>query len=67
MNPLEHQLAYPWADVPAPGAAITLRPGLHWIRMGLPFALDHINLWLLDDEIDGPDGRIAGLTAIDCG
>ncbi len=49
--------------MPAPGAAITLRPGLHWIRMGLPFALDHINLWLLDDEIDGK----AGFTAIDCG
>ena len=23
--------------------------GLHWIRMPLPFALDHINLWLLED------------------
>jgi len=31
--------------------------------MPLPFALDHINLWLLDDEIDGR----AGFTAIDCG
>lgn len=31
--------------------------------MGLPFALDHINLWLFDDEIDGR----AGFTAIDCG
>ncbi len=35
--------------------------------MGLPFVLDHINLWLLDDELDGPNGRISGFTAIDCG
>jgi glyoxylase-like metal-dependent hydrolase (beta-lactamase superfamily II) len=63
MNPQEHELTYPWADVPAPGTITTLRPGVHWLRMALPFALDHINLWLLDDEIDGR----AGFTAIDCG
>jgi len=63
VNPGEHELTYPWPDVPAPGAVITLRPGVHWLRMRLPFALDHINLWLLDDEIDG----VAGFTQIDCG
>jgi glyoxylase-like metal-dependent hydrolase (beta-lactamase superfamily II) len=63
MNPQEHELTYPWADVPAPGTLVTLRPGVHWLRMPLPFALDHINLWLLDDEIEGR----AGFTAIDCG
>jgi glyoxylase-like metal-dependent hydrolase (beta-lactamase superfamily II) len=31
--------------------------------MPLPFALDHINLWLLDDEVEGR----TGFTAIDCG
>jgi glyoxylase-like metal-dependent hydrolase (beta-lactamase superfamily II) len=31
-------------------------PGIFWIRMPLPFALDHINLWLLEDRIDGVDG-----------
>jgi glyoxylase-like metal-dependent hydrolase (beta-lactamase superfamily II) len=63
LNPFESQLAYPWAEVPATGSVLTLRPGLHWLRMPLPFALDHINLWLLDDEIDGRPG----FTAIDCG
>jgi len=63
LNPFEHQLSYPWAEVPATGSVITLRPGLHWLRMGLPFALDHINLWLLEDEFEGR----AGFTAIDCG
>jgi glyoxylase-like metal-dependent hydrolase (beta-lactamase superfamily II) len=24
-------------------------PGVHWIRMPLPYALNHINLWALDD------------------
>ena len=26
-----------------------MAPGIWWIRMPLPFALDHINLWLLED------------------
>ena len=63
MNPLEHELSYPWPDVPALGTTTALRPGLHWVRMRLPFALDHINLWLLDDEIDG----VRGWTIVDCG
>ena len=41
---------HPWGDtLPAPGSLLTLRPGLHWVRMPLPFALNHINLWALDD------------------
>jgi glyoxylase-like metal-dependent hydrolase (beta-lactamase superfamily II) len=34
-------------------------PGVHWLRMPLPFALNHINLWLLEDG--------QGWTAVDCG
>jgi glyoxylase-like metal-dependent hydrolase (beta-lactamase superfamily II) len=63
MNPLEHELSYPWPEVPALGSSLELRPGVHWVRMRLPFALDHINLWLLDDEIDG----VRGWTIVDCG
>ena len=63
MNPNESELTYPWADVPAPGTIALLRPGLYWVRMRLPFALDHINLWLADDEIEGR----RGWTLIDCG
>lgn len=63
LNPLESQLSYPWPAPPAGGETLALRPGVHWLRMPLPFALDHINLWLLADEIDG----VAGFTAIDCG
>ncbi|MGA2087492.1 MAG: MBL fold metallo-hydrolase, partial [Stellaceae bacterium] len=42
-------LAFPFPTPPAPGAAIEVAPGIHWLRMPLPFALDHINLWLLAD------------------
>ena len=37
--------------------------------MALPFALDHINLWLLRDEIDDPDqpgAKIQGWSVVDC-
>lgn len=45
-----NELHYPFADMPAPGTALEIAPGVKWIRMPLPFALDHINLWLLDDD-----------------
>jgi len=57
MNSLELQLAYPFGDdVPVPGALHEIVPGLRWARMPLPFALDHINVWLLQDEIEGRQG-----------
>jgi glyoxylase-like metal-dependent hydrolase (beta-lactamase superfamily II) len=43
-------LQYPWPHTPAPGATIEVAPGVHWLSMPLPFALDHINLWLVQDE-----------------
>lgn len=63
-NPRESELSYPMGDaLPAPGGVLELQPGVRWLRMGLPFALDHINLWLLRDEIDGQ----AGWSVVDCG
>jgi glyoxylase-like metal-dependent hydrolase (beta-lactamase superfamily II) len=56
-------LQFPHAEPPAPGTTIEVAPGVRWLRMLLPFALDHINLWLLDDEQDG----VPGYTIIDCG
>jgi glyoxylase-like metal-dependent hydrolase (beta-lactamase superfamily II) len=40
---------YPFPEPPAPGTTTQVAPGVHWLRMALPFALDHINLWLLED------------------
>ena len=56
-NHRESELTYPLGDaLPAPGGVLDVAPGVRWVRMGLPFALDHINLWLLRDEIDGKQG-----------
>jgi glyoxylase-like metal-dependent hydrolase (beta-lactamase superfamily II) len=64
MNALESQLAYPFGDtLPAPGTLQQVVPGLSWLRMPLPFALDHINLWLLEDEREG----VTGWSAVDTG
>ena len=64
MNALELQLHYPLGDaLPAPGAVIEVAPGVKWVRMALPFALDHINLWLLRDRQEGRDGW----AIVDCG
>ena len=41
---------YPFPHPPAPGTTIEVAPGVHWLRMALPFQLDHINLWMLEDE-----------------
>jgi glyoxylase-like metal-dependent hydrolase (beta-lactamase superfamily II) len=63
MNLLEQQLDYPLGDtLPAQGGSLEVAPGVRWVRMALPFALDHINLWLLADEIDGQPGW----TVVDC-
>jgi len=43
-------LVYPFPEgPPARGRTTEVAPGVHWIRMPLPYALDHINLWALDD------------------
>ena len=70
MNELENQLHYAFGEtLPAPGTTLEVAPGVYWIRMALPFALDHINLWLLRDEMDAPDGsgaKLQGWTIVDC-
>ena len=63
-NPGESELHYPFGDtLPALGTAIDVAPGIRWLRMPLPFALDHINLWLLRDRQNG----VEGWTVVDCG
>jgi glyoxylase-like metal-dependent hydrolase (beta-lactamase superfamily II) len=57
MNDLEKQLHYPLGEaLPAWGHCLAVAPGVKWIRMELPFALNHINLWLLRDTVDGKQG-----------
>ena len=42
-------LAYPCGDAPETGAIREVAPGVLWIRMPMPSALSHINLWAIDD------------------
>lgn len=46
-------------SVPESGQLLEVAPGVLWLRMPLPFELDHINLYLLDD--------IDGWIVVDCG
>ena len=47
---LHDQVVHPLGErIPQPGEAINVADGVWWIRMPLPFALDHINLWVLED------------------
>lgn len=59
MAPDSAPLLFPHDAPPDPGTTIEVAPGIHWLRMPLPFALDHINLWLLEDG--------DGWTIVDCG
>jgi len=47
--PAADGLTFPFLDPPAPGTVTPVAPGVLWLRMPLPFALDHINLWILED------------------
>jgi glyoxylase-like metal-dependent hydrolase (beta-lactamase superfamily II) len=63
MNVSERAIRYLDLHLPGPAELTQIADGVFWIRMPLPFALDHINLWLLEDELDGRPGW----TAIDTG
>lgn len=49
----------PFPAPPAEGAAIEVAPGILWMRMPLPMALDHVNVYALADG--------AGWTLVDTG
>ena len=59
-TPARPALDYPVEAIPETGETTEIVPGLHWVRMPLPFALKWINLWLIDD------GE-AGWTIVDTG
>ena len=48
------KLYYPFGKrwSPEPGVPFEVADGVYWLRMPLPIALDHINLWILKDEDD---------------
>ena len=48
-RPQDPGIRYPHEEPPAPGAAITVAPGVLWMRLPLPMQLDHVNVYALDD------------------
>src|SRR3546814_8438936 len=57
---MTNQIDYVLGDaLPEPGTAVTVADGVRWVRMPLPFALNHVNLFLIDDG----DGWVL----VDCG
>ncbi len=49
MNKPVNALRYPWDTPPAEGEAIEVAEGVLWMRLPLPMALDHVNVYALDD------------------
>jgi glyoxylase-like metal-dependent hydrolase (beta-lactamase superfamily II) len=59
------ELTHVLPDRPDAGGVLDVMPGVRWLRMSLPFALNHINLWLLRDEFQGRQGWTLVDTCID--
>jgi glyoxylase-like metal-dependent hydrolase (beta-lactamase superfamily II) len=43
------RLTYPLDEKPEIGGTVEIVPGVRWLRLPLPFMLNHINVWLLRD------------------
>ena len=46
---LSAQIVFAHAVPPAPGRTIEVAPGILWGRLALPFQLDHVNIYFIDD------------------
>jgi len=53
------QLEFPWSAPPKAGQVQEVASGLFWARLPLPFRLDHVNVWLVEED--------DGWTVIDSG
>ena len=47
-------IRYPWDAPPERGTAIEVATGVLWMRLPLPMALDHVNVFALDAATTGP-------------
>jgi len=46
----ENGLRFPYPSSPPFGEVIEIRPGVLWLRLPLPFLLDHVNIYLIRDR-----------------
>ncbi len=52
-------LLFPYPTPPPPGEMIEVARGILWVRLALPFRLDHVNIYLIQDG--------AGFAVVDTG
>jgi glyoxylase-like metal-dependent hydrolase (beta-lactamase superfamily II) len=57
--PNQHGLTYPFEGVPGGHKVIIVAPGIFWARIPLPWSLDHINVYLFEED--------GGWTVVDTG
>ena len=48
----ERGLSYPFGPPPGPGEAVEVAPDILWMRLAMPIALNHINVYALRDGED---------------
>ena len=58
-HPMPKTLEFPYTEPPKTGEVIEVRPGIYWARLALPFRLNHVNIYLIEEA--------AGLALIDTG
>ena len=46
---VERGLTYPFGAPPGPGEAVMVAPGVRWMRLAMPIALNHINVYAVED------------------
>ena len=53
------KLTFPIPVPPAFGSVTDIAPGIRWLRLPLPYRLDHVNIYLIEND--------GGWTALDTG
>ena len=68
IQPPQQTLSYPFPTPPDIGTVIEIVPGIFWTRVPLPFRLNHVNVYVIEDGegwaiidtgLDYADGRAA--------
>ena len=49
-NSASPALVFPHTQPPGPGRLIEIAPGVQWFRLPLPYRLDHVNIYLIEND-----------------
>lgn len=47
---MDQTLTFPRQHPPAPGELVAISPGVQWLRLPLPYRLNHVNIYLIEDD-----------------